>query len=294
MKYYEVIFTITPLSEDTCDIVAALAGEAGFESFETCDDGLRGYVQQQLFDPEMLKSIIDSCPFPGLTVSYTVKEAENRNWNAEWEQKGFEPICLPLPSSHGNGHLVIHDGRHMDNLCLLEESDRIEVEIDTHQAFGTGNHETTRMMCNALLDFNLKGCNILDCGTGTGILAITALKLGAESAVGYDIDEWAVDNARHNAVINNVDDSFTILHGDASVLNNVDKQFDIVVANINRNILLADMQAYTTKMVPGASLLLSGFYTEDITMLTECANALQLHLVAKREDNNWACLRFAK
>ena len=133
---------------------------------------------------------------------------------------------------------------------------------------------------------------LLDCGTGTGILSICALKLGAKEAVGYDIDEWSVDNARHNAVINHVDDRFTALLGDATILNKVEGTFDLVVANINRNILLADMPAFRQKMAPGATLILSGFYTADSPLLIEKAQSLGLTLQKQKEDHDWACLVF--
>ena len=132
----------------------------------------------------------------------------------------------------------------------------------------------------------------MDCGTGTGILSICALKLGAKEAIGYDIDEWSVDNARHNAVINRVDDRFTSLLGDATILNKVEGTFDLVLANINRNILLADMPAFKQKMAPGATLILSGFYTADCPMLIEKAATLGLTLQQQKEDHDWACLVF--
>ena len=293
MKYYEVEFTISPVSDDARDIVAALAGEAAFETFEETSTGVKGYVQQQLFDDDTLKEILAALPLPGVTVDYTVSEAEDRDWNEQWEQEGFDPIVI------GN-RMVIHDGRHLENPEIPEIPDnpdnpeKLSIEIDAHLAFGTGSHETTRMMCATLLDLNLTGRRILDCGTGTGILAIAALKLGASEAVGYDIDEWSADNARHNAVINRVDDRFTSLLGDASILNKVEGLFDVVTANINRNILLADMPAFVSKMAPGATLLLSGFYTEDVPMLVERAKELGLTLQGQREDQNWAQVSFVK
>ena len=157
-------------------------------------------------------------------------------------------------------------------------------------AFGTGTHETTRMMVSALLALPLEGMRVLDCGTGTGILSIAALKLGCHEAVGYDIDEWSVDNARHNAVINGVDNRFESLLGDASILNKVEGCFDVVVANINRNILLADMPAFAAKLSPTGTLLLSGFYTADVPLLTEKAESLGLKLSAQKCDNDWCCL----
>ena len=288
MKYYEVEFTITPYSTDACDLVAAMAGEAGFETFEETETGLKGYVQQALFDETVLKSALIDFPFEGVTIDYEIREAEDRDWNEQWEHEGFEPINLSLPPSRGEGMLTIHDGRHMP-----ETPSKIAIEIDAKLAFGTGTHETTRMICATLLDMDLTDRQVLDCGTGTGILSICALKLGARRAVGYDIDEWSVDNARHNAVINRCDDRFTSLQGDATILGTIDGMFDLVVANINRNILLADLPAFRRKMTDNAILILSGFYTSDAPMLIEAAERLGLRLEKQKEDHDWCCLVFS-
>ena len=286
MKYFEVEFRISPYSDDASDLLAALAGEAGFETFEAVPDGLKGYVQQALFDEQVLKDSLSDFPFEGVAITYDIREAEDRDWNEQWEQEGFEPIII------SDGALVIHDGRH-----LPETEGKISIEIDAKLAFGTGTHETTRMICSQLLELSgapelVDGPRVLDCGTGTGILSICALKLGATEAVGYDIDEWSVDNARHNAVINHVDDRFTSLLGDASILNKVEGQFNLVLANINRNILLADMPQFRTKMAPDAMLILSGFYTADSPMLIDKAQTLGLTLHQQVSDGDWACLVF--
>lgn len=286
MKYYEVNFTIeapAELMQDARDILSALAGEAGFETFEDTDEGVKGYVQQGLFDEALLKALIGDFPLPSCTVAYTVSEAEDKDWNEQWEQQGFEPIVV-------NDTLVIHDGRHLPSDIRPQTS----IEIDAHLAFGTGTHETTRMMVGRLMSLDLTDKRVLDCGTGTGILGIAALKLGAREAVGYDIDEWSADNARHNAVINMVDGQFTSLLGDASILKEVSGQFDVVLANINRNILLNDMEAFVGKMAPHSTLLLSGFYEQDIPMLEEKANALGLKKQTQQHDGDWACLMFMR
>ena len=281
MKYYEVKFTLSPFNSDIADVLAALAGEAGFESFEDADDGLKGYVQQQLFDRELLDTLMQSFPLPDTSITYTIAEAEDRDWNEQWEQEGFAPIVV-------DNRLVVHDGRHLPSPDFIG----IQVEIDAHLAFGTGTHETTRMVCATLLDLFATSMphapRVLDCGCGTGILGIVAMKLGARECVAYDIDEWSVDNTRHNAVINQVE--LTPLQGDASILNKVEGTFDLVMANINRNILLADMPAFRQKMSPDARLILSGFYTEDIPLLTEKAATLGLTMTTQREDNGWACI----
>jgi len=305
MKYYVVKFKITPYSSDAADIVAALAGDAGFETFESSDSSLTGYVQQQLFDESLLRHQLTDFPLSDIVVGYTVSEAEDRDWNEQWEQQGFEPIVICGAGSEeqvGSNDLtlVIHDGRHLPQeastspLLSVPQRPAIEIEIDARQAFGTGTHETTRMVCAALCRQDLGGRRLLDCGTGTGILAIAALKLGASEAVGYDIDEWSVANARHNAVINRVDESFEVLPGDAAILNKVEGAFDVVTANINRNILMNDMPSFVGKMAAGATLILSGFYTTDTPLLKQRAEHIGLRLVSQEADNNWACLVFRK
>ena len=303
MKYFEVEFTILPFSTDAADLLAAIAGEAGFETFEETSTGLKGYIQQDLLDVSTLQTSLNDFPFEGISISYDIRPAEDRDWNEQWEQEGFEPIVVKCGMRNVEGEMwneecpviVIHDGRHLPEVM---PTGAIPIEIDAKLAFGTGTHETTRMICSELISFHIPHSTfhkirVLDCGTGTGILSICALKLGAAEAIGYDIDEWSVDNARHNAVINQVDDRFTSLQGDASILNKVEGNFNLVLANINRNILLADMESFRGKMAPGASLILSGFYTEDCEMLIEKAKTLGLKLTKQKEDQNWACLVFS-
>ena len=292
MKYYEVDFIMTPCTQDAQDILSALAGEAGFETFEETATGLKAYVQQALFDEDALHFALEGFPFENVTITYSIQEAEDKDWNEQWEQEGFEPISLPLPPSKGKGNLIIHDGRHLPSDIDLQPS-AIMIEIDAHLAFGTGTHETTRMICGMLLDMQLDGLRVLDCGCGTGILGICALKLGAASAVGYDIDEWSADNTRHNAVIKRVDDRLSSLCGDASVLNGFGAEFNVVMANINRNILLNDMERFRSVMAPKAQLILSGFYKNDCALLESKAQTLGLSLKATRTDGDWACLLFS-
>ena len=293
MKYFEVEFTITPNSADAADLLASLAGEAGFETFEESATGLTGYVQQSIFSEEALRQAIEDFPFEGTSIIYNVREAEDRDWNEQWEQEGFEPIVISSNVECGIWNentptIVIHDGRHLPQ-CDSE----ISIEIDARLAFGTGTHETTRMICQELISLHIPHSTfhrILDCGTGTGILSICTLKLGAHQAVGYDIDEWSVDNARHNAVINCVDDRFTSLLGDSSVIDTLDGTFDLVLANINRNILLSDLPRFVSKMHQGSILILSGFYTADCPILVEKANSLGLSVISEDHDKDWACL----
>ena len=287
MKYYEVEFNITGNDntlQDARDIVASLAGESGFESFEDSEKGIKGYIQTELFDRQSLDNALADFPFDDTKVTYEVREAEYRDWNEEWEQEGFDPIIV-------NNRCVIHDGRHLPENISPET---LCVEIDAKLAFGTGSHETTRMIVSELLNTPLNGKSLLDCGCGTGILGIVALKLGAGYVTGYDIDEWSTDNTRHNAVINQVSDNYEVFQGDASVLDTIDKCFDIIVANINRNILFNDMPAFDKKMRRESRLILSGFYQSDNIILKERALSLGLSFTKMVTDNDWAMMVFTK
>lgn len=287
MKYYEAEFTINPCTQDAQDILSALAAEAGFETFEETGTGLKGYVQQQVLDQQVLDDLINDFPLADTAITYTLSEAEDRDWNEQWEQEGFNPIIV-------GEKLVIHDGRHLPDITRQQPS-VTSIEIDAHLAFGTGTHETTRMICATLLDMQLSGKRILDCGCGTGILGITALKLGAASCTAYDIDEWSTENTRHNSIINGVDDRMTALLGDATLLDTMTGgPFDLVLANINRNILLQDMERFVTVMAPEATLVLSGFYQEDCEQLTHQAQHLGLTAAESQKDGDWACLLFKK
>ncbi|MBR6592612.1 MAG: 50S ribosomal protein L11 methyltransferase [Prevotella sp.] len=283
MKYYEIDFKISApneLMQDACDLLAALTGEAGLETFEETETGVKGYVQQALFDNVALNDALADFPFENVKINYSITEAEDKDWNEQWENEGFEPIVI------GN-KCVVHDGRH-----LPQGEYDINIEIDAKLAFGTGTHETTRMVVASLLDMQLEGKTLLDCGCGTGILGIVALKAGACHATGYDIDEWSTSNSLHNAIINYVDDRYEVMLGDASVLNTIDRQFDVVVANINRNILLADMPQFKMRMKPGATLVLSGFYEEDTEIIKQRAKDIGLKYISMKNENNWACLMF--
>lgn len=279
MKYFEVDFQLSPLSQDACDILAALTADAGFESFEETQHGIRGYVQQPLLDRQALEDIVNNFPIMGTNIIYTINKAEDKDWNEQWEQEGFEPIIV------GNNRLAIHDGRH-----LPSQPADISVEIDARLAFGTGTHETTQMICEWMLDMPMKGLRVMDAGCGTGILGIVALKLKASHVTAYDIDEWSSDNTRHNAVINRVDSQLSVYCGDASLLDSKTADYDLVLANINRNILLNDMPRFCQIMKQDAKLILSGFYTEDIPLLEARGKEFGLTLTGAKNRDKWASI----
>ena len=281
MKYFETEFKISgpeALIQDARDVLAAMAGDAGYETFEDTADGIKGYVQQDFYAEDALAAIIADFPFDDITIEYVTREAEYRDWNEQWENEGFEPIFI-------TDECVVHDGRH-----LPSKTCKTMVEIDAKLAFGTGTHETTRMVAQQLILSEPCGKTVLDCGCGTGILGIIALKHGASHVVGYDIDEWSADNARHNAVINGVGDDFDALLGDAGIVEGISRQFDIILANINRNILLSDMPRWRPLMSPSGILILSGFYASDVEPLTTKASELGLKVQSHKEDGDWQCL----
>ncbi|MBD9299792.1 MAG: 50S ribosomal protein L11 methyltransferase [Prevotella sp.] len=284
MKYLVAKFKIAT-SEDllqVCkDLLADSAAEAGFESFEETQEGLEAYVQKELFDKDALDASIADFPIEGTDISYTIEDAEDKDWNEEWEEQGFDPICV-------DDQVLIYDAKHPE-LHPTTSPDHIEIGIEAKLAFGTGNHETSRMIVSTLLNMNLYKMRVLDCGCGTGILGLVASKLGANEVVGYDIDEWSVENAKHNAQLNGVD-NLEVYFGNASVINHISGVFDVVLANINRNILLEDMKSFRGVLNEGGYMILSGFYEEDIPVLLEKAKEFGLYESGRRTDNNWACL----
>lgn len=284
MKYLVAKFKIAT-SEDllqVCkDLLADSAAEAGFESFEETQEGLEAYVQKELFDKDALDASIADFPIEGTDISYTIEDAEDKDWNEEWEEQGFDPICV-------DDQVLIYDAKHPE-LHPTTSPDHIEIGIEAKLAFGTGNHETTRIIVSTLLNMNLYKMRVLDCGCGTGILGLVASKLGASEVVGYDIDEWSVENAKHNAQLNGVD-NLEVYFGNASVINHISGVFDVVLANINRNILLEDMKSFRGVLNEGGYMILSGFYEEDIPVLLEKAKEFGLYESGRRTDNNWACL----
>lgn len=265
------------------DLLTDALGEAGFETFEDTEDGIKGYVQESLFDENAMNDVISNFMLPDVSINANIQEAEYKNWNEEWEEAGFERINI-------NDSITIYDARHDDGNGIASG---ISIGIETKQAFGTGTHETTRMIVSTLLNIDIKGKRVLDCGCGTGILGIAASKLGASEVVGYDIDEWSSENAIHNAELNGVG-NMKVMLGDASVLKSVEGKFDVVLANINRNILLADMPAFVSVMADESLLILSGFYASDVDLLIEKASSLGLSKIDSKSDSEWTCLVLKK
>ena len=280
MKYLEFNFHTSPYSDIANDVLTGLLADAGFESFVTGEDGLSAYIPQNAYRPEALQEALDNFPLQGVHVSHTCTEAEDKDWNEEWEKNFFQPIVI-------EGRCVVHSTFHHD----VPEAE-YDIVINPQMAFGTGHHETTSLMMGELLEVQLQGKDVLDMGCGTSILAILAHKRGAASCTAIDIDDWCVRNSLENIALNHAD-HISVSQGDASTL--AEKgPFDVVIANINRNILLADMHSYAARMRPGASLYMSGFYTDDIPAIRDEARRNGLEFVHSKEKNRWAVTLFRK
>lgn len=304
MKYFEVIFHIAPYSGDVADVLCALLADEGFEAFEQSEDTLLAWIQQQRYAQEGLDRAIEAIPFPNITVVYNVSEAPDENWNRRWETDGFKPIII---YDEVEGHdstfalVTIHDCMH----CDIPDA-RYDICISPCQAFGTGSHETTRMIIRQLLSMPMKGRYVIDAGTGTGILAILCHMLEAEEVVAYDIDDWSVRNAQENLLQNGITHGVQVLLGDSSVLSCIyhghEKPYhqatpmraSLLIANINRNILLGDMPVFAENLDDDGELLLSGFYVTDVPMLLAEANRLGFFLCHQAEDHEWAMLLLKK
>jgi ribosomal protein L11 methyltransferase len=268
-------FTVEP-KELGSEILIAELGEKPFESFIETDLGIVAYIQKDLWTEDVLEDlfILNS---PEFIISYHVEEIAQVNWNEEWE-KNFEPIDV-------------------DGICHVrapfhpKTNATFDIIIEPKMSFGTGHHETTHMMIQHLLKTDLKDKKTLDMGCGTAILAILAEMKGAKPIDAIDIDNWCYQNSIENAERNQCH-HIEVYEGDAALLNN--KSYDVIIANINRNILLNDMKIYADCLSSGGILFLSGFYTEDIEAINNCCESLNMKLDTQLERNNWASLKYIK
>ncbi|MBP8792434.1 MAG: 50S ribosomal protein L11 methyltransferase [Lutibacter sp.] len=273
--YISYTFKIHP-KEPATDILVAELGEVGFESFVETEDGMIAYIQQTDWNENVLDDIfiLDSGEF---SISYEMEVIEQTNWNSEWE-KNFNPIQVDdLVSIRAPFH---------ENPNL-----KYDIVIEPKMSFGTGHHETTHMMVQHLLELDLTNKKTLDMGCGTGILAIFAEMKGAKPIDAIDIDNWCYQNSIENVERNNCS-NISVFEGEASLL--VNKKYDVIIANINRNILLNDMHAYMNCLNENGTLLLSGFYKEDIEIIDAEVSKYNCKLDKTIERNNWVALKYQK
>jgi ribosomal protein L11 methyltransferase len=276
MNYIELQLFVNP---EFSDIFMAELGEIGYETFTEETDGLNAYITEDLFSETALDEIMERY-LPMTPIRYSYKTLEKKNWNEEWE-KNYEPIIA------ANGRVRVRASFH-------ETDPNIEYDllINPKMSFGTGHHETTSMVLGLQMNVNHQGKKVLDVGCGTGILAILASKLGSTEVAGFDIEEWAAENSRENCQLNDCQ-NITIRQG--TIEDEPAEQYDIVLANINRNILMRDIPKYVAFMKPSPSqLVVSGFYQQDIEDIENVAKESGLRKVQTEHKNNWAAVVFER
>jgi ribosomal protein L11 methyltransferase len=285
MNYYEYTFTHTSAIEPEIvnDVLTAVLGEAGFESFAETPRGLMlGYIPEKDDDAERLDRALASFPLEGVSIRYTKTMIEARDWNEEWEKNYFHPVSI------GRSCLIHASFHTVDSAAGYD----YRIVIDPKMAFGTGNHETTHLMLVGALRLDVAGKAVLDMGCGTAVLAILAAMKGASPVVAVDIDEWACNNALENIRLNRVGGIDVIPGGADRIPPAI--MFDVVFANINRNILLNDIPRYVRCMKPGAILLMSGFYARDLPIVEEACSKNARTVTASSEKNNWVAVKAEK
>lgn len=278
-NYYKVRFDLNPCTETETDVLAALLCDAGFESFEPDCKGVSAYIRQELYEPSVVNDAIAAYPFSS-SIKVTEELIEGQDWNSEWEKHYFKPIVF-------EDMCVVHSSFHTDY-----PKAEYDIVIDPKMAFGTGHHETTSLMIRRILSADMRGKNVLDMGTGTGILAILSAMRGAGNVVGVEIDPPAYENAKENVAVNG-EERIDIRLGGVDAVKEVE-YFDYVLANINRNIILADIGSYAKALKSGGTMLLSGFYIHDVDMIVEAAGKYGLQKLSVLSQKDWANLMLIK
>lgn len=285
--YQALRIDITNCTEAATDLLAAFLADAGYESFVPDDNGLTAYIVARDFSRAAVDDILAAFPMP-LNAKVSVEHIEGQDWNSEWEKHYFQPIVV-------GGECVIHSTFHTD-----VPKARYDIVIDPKMAFGTGHHATTSLIIEYLLDIPLEGKSVIDMGTGTGILAILCHKRGSAPVTGIEIDEAAWENAVDNARINDAS-AVHMIHGDAHALQRFamldsepDMHADLLLANINRNIILNDLELYAKALKPGGTMILSGFYVEDAPLIDEAGAVHGMERVELRSRDKWCAIKLQK
>ncbi len=279
MKYTKVSFNINPNSEIAREILTAELAEYAFDSFEETNDGLNAYIPTEAFNTNDINNlhIISGNEYQ---ISYLSEELPDENWNETWEKNYFKPIII-------DKRCVVKSPFHTD-----VPPAEYEILIEPKMAFGTGHHETTGLMIKHILEIDFSGKKVLDMGCGTGILGILAAKRNASSVVGIDIEDWAYHNAMENIAKNNIS-NMKVFCGDATLLKG-QEQFEVIIANINRNILLEDIKIYNQSLKIDGLLLLSGFYNHDIEAIDKECDKYGLKKITVKEENNWVAVAYMR
>lgn len=281
MDYIEVTIGINPYSDEFAEIIISEIEDRGFDSYTYEEPSLKAYIPQNLFSKDSITSTLNNISSSEFSIAFDFSTIKEENWNATWESS-FEPVVI----SSNIGKCTIKAPYH-----TLAHNSKYTINIDPEMSFGTGHHQTTSMMVQAIMEEKISGINILDMGCGTGVLSIISAKLGAKSPIdAIDIEERAVKSAQNNAKLNRQAKNISTICGDAlSIQKN---KYDLILANINRNILINDMDKYVLGLKKYGKIFMSGFYEEDIQILIEKAHSLSLKLIFAKTKENWAMLAF--
>lgn len=278
MDYNKITINIKPPEEWLRDVLAAQLGEIGFESFLETETGIEAFIPTVNYHEDALIEVFKSFD-EEFFFEVHCEIIKSRNWNEVWEKNYFKPLVI-------NNECVIRAPFHTEY-----PKAKYEIIIEPNMAFGTGNHETTTMMVETILENDMNGKNVLDMGCGTGILGILASMKGAKKVTAIDIDEWSFTGATENAALNKIE-NMVVKQGDASLLGN--EKFDIILANIHKNVLMNDLPSYSDVLLPGGMLVMSGFYTEDIPDIKSKAESVGMKDEGFKTKNNWVAYRFLK
>lgn len=278
MNYTKIDITITPFQEWVRDVLAAQLGEISFESFTETETGLEAFIPENQFEESSLEEVLQ--PFQKeFNMKITQETIEDKNWNEEWEKNYFKPLVIA-------NQCVVRAPFHTDYPKM-----QYEIIIEPNMAFGTGNHETTSMMLEYILEEEINDKNVLDMGCGTGILSIMASLKGAKKITAIDIDEWSFKGTQENAKLNNIQ-NIEVKHGDVALLGN--ETYDFIFANIHKNVLIADLPEYTKYLNKNGKIFLSGFYKEDIPDIKAQAEKCGLTDSGFTSGNNWVAHAFTR
>ena len=276
MNYTKISFKLTPDSEENREILVAVLSDLAFESFDETEDQVLGYVPGESFNYVEMNKITSTLPFSVRTENEMIPD---QNWNEVWEKNYFKPLLI-------GGRCLVRAPFHTEY-----EPAEFELVIEPKMAFGTGNHETTTLMAEQILNMELTGKTVLDMGCGTGILGMLASLKGARSITAIDIDTWSFESTVENARLNNISNLEAKL-GDASLLGS--ETYEVIFANIHKNVIISDLPAYEKVLQSGGKLYLSGFYTHDMPDVKERAESLGLLETGFHEKNNWVVFAFRK
>jgi len=278
MNYYSVEFSLEGKQSDAQELAIALLSEVGFESFTDDENTFAAFIQADMFSEQECTDTLKTLWKVIGETPYLIKEIPAQNWNQQWESN-FEPVIV-------DSRCIVKAPFHH-----IEQSFEYEILIEPKMSFGTGHHETTQLVLSEILAIDCQGKTVVDCGCGTGVLAILAKMKGSAKTKAFDVDQWCYENTIENAQRNNASDIIVECKGIESIAG---ETYDIIIANINRNILLSAMEQFAKSLAEHGTLILSGIYKIDLDIISQSASKYHLHFISFQEKNNWISCRFKR